>query len=130
MNQNHNTHSGAYKISDAVATCPNCSHKFFTAEQKADIIGEVIQASTSLVVGWMMLHVSVTILHQYGAMSSISTALQTFLLYITIILLWSALPILQYMRLFPTWLACTYALFAVFAPFELTIIFFTVWGGV
>ena len=146
MTNNHNTlpRSGAFKISNitqesdkiGAVVCPKCSHSFvklvetgISSNAPVNYQAEAIQAVATIATGYLMYKVTTGLLILSSSFSTIQTSIQTLLLIITIALLWLALPILQYMRLYSTWLWCIYALGAVFVPLEITILSFQYLGG-
>ncbi len=147
MQHNNNTlsNSGAFKITSetkestkiGAVVCPCCSHTFvklvetgIQSDAPINYQTEIMQAVASLATGYIMYKITSSLLILNDAFSTLQTATQTIILLITIIALWTSLPILQYMRLYSTWLWCVYALNAVFAPIGLLIILLNWFGGV
>ena len=146
MHQHNNTlrNSGAFKITSETRTseeigavvCPSCSHAFvklvetgIASDAPINYQAELIQGGATLVTAYIMYEVTSSLLILNDAFSTLQTAIQTMILLITIIALWFALPVLQYMRLYSTWLWCVYALNAVFAPLGLIVILLNWFGG-
>jgi hypothetical protein len=136
MHQHNNTlrNSGAFKITSetkesteiGAVVCPKCQHTFvklvatgIASNEPVNWKNEAIQAGITLATAYIMFKVTSYLIVPADAFSSLSSIIQTSILLITILGLWFALPVMQYMRLYSTWLTFTYALVGTFAPIGL-----------
>lgn len=136
MNNHNNTlsNSGAFKITSetresteiGAVVCPQCQHTFvklvatgIASNEPVNWKNEAIQAGITLATAYIMFKVTHYLIVPADAFSTLSSIIQTSILLITILGLWFALPVMQYMRLYSTWLTFTYALIGTFAPIGL-----------
>lgn len=136
MQHHHNTlrNSGAFKITSetkesteiGAVVCPKCQHTFvklvatgITSNEPINYQSEAIQAGISLLTGYVMFKVTNYLIVPDDAFSTLNSIIQTSILLITVLGLWVTLPVMQYMRLYSSWLTFTYALLGTFAPIGL-----------
>jgi len=143
-NSINTTDTGSFKISTrteesqkiGAVVCPECSHKFIKltdtgilSNAPLDLVAELKQGAVTALTGYGMYHVTANLVLLSSSLATFQLAIQTTILIITIFLLWLSLPVLQYMRLYSTWLWCVYALNAVFVPLSLFIALLKFFGG-
>ncbi len=136
MHQHNNTlrNSGAFKITSetkesteiGAVVCPKCQHTFvklvatgIASNTPINWQSEAIQAGISLMTGYVMFKVTNYLIVPDEAFSTLNSIIQTSILLITVLGLWVTLPVMQYMRLYSSWLTFTYALLGTFAPIGL-----------